>query len=172
MTLPLAGQIIRASDVWRPRFIQKTASIVYTSNATPTNDPEIQIPLTVGQWRIHLYLYASAAAAGSDVRVNWTFSGTLTTQRSCTGPGQATIDVNPNATTAGSGMSASLARAIGTNQIYGCDGTSTGVIIEDLMLDVSVAGTLVLQHAQGSSSANATTISSGTHCYVTQVEAN
>lgn len=134
-----------------------------TNSVVMQDDDELFWDLGVGVWRVEAFLHASGAAA-SDVQTSWTFSGTTNgTNRSCIGPGAGTTSV-----TAG-GIVRTSTHAIGTAVAYGVDGTTTGVIHEDIYLIVTAAGRLRLQWAQATAGATATNMNSGSRLYVTQI---
>lgn len=173
MATQLPGEDILASDIIVPKYVQKSGATVHTSTTAVVADPDITFPLAIGTYRVELFMYASStnAAFTSDVRTDWDFTGTAAIQRSCIGPGPASVNTTGDSTTAGSGMSRATAHALGTDVIYGITDNASSVVHEDILVIVTVAGTMTLRTAQGTSSATSTTISAGTHCYITEIEA-
>lgn len=167
-TNPVAGQLIRASDVVRTEYIYKPSAQSVTSSTTVANDVDLVVALDVGQWRVELIgNYTGIASGAGDIKTAWTFSGTLGSQfgRYGTGP-------DPGSTGATSTSISSTARALATAIIYGTIDTPTAVFKEDLFLDVQVAGTLQLQWAQGTSAATATNLTAGSRLFITSIVAN
>lgn len=165
--MPLAGALVRASDIRNPVVYFKAASESVTSNATAQNDDDIAIALDVGLWGIDLFGVATGAQA-ADVIVQWTFSGTATLRhRSGTGPGTNTTDIRNTDSVQRAGMSLTTGPGYGTDANTG-DRSSR--IHERLVIEVTVAGTLQLQWAQAVSTASATAFATATHAEVQQLE--
>lgn len=165
--MPNAGDLVRAVDIPVTEYINKSGSESVTSSTVLQSDDHLTTSLAVGQWRIQTYLTATGAAAG-DIRVAWTNTGTMSaTGRACFGPGSANTDV----TGAANNAHRDTANTLTANVIYGTDGSNSSAINEDLLIDVTVAGTLTLQWAQGTSSGTATTLSTSSRMYITPVEA-
>ena len=148
---------------------RKLTSQAVTSSTTLVNDTDLAWLLSPGAYRIELFAHASSPSDVPDLRSAWAFSGTLAGNgRSVMGPG-----VN---TTAAEGQSAgSVSRSSGhgfaTAVQIGLDaGLAASVLHEDLLVTVTVAGTLQWQWAQGTSNANATTVSTASRMYVTPTQ--
>jgi hypothetical protein len=149
---------------------RKLSAQVVTSSTTLVNDTDLAWPLLAGTYRIELFVHASSPSDVPDLRSAWTFvGGTIGSNgRSVFGPG-----VN---TTAAEGQSAgSVSRASGhgfaTAVQIGLDaGLSASVLHEDMLVTVTVPGTLQWQWAQGASNANATTVSTASRMYVTPTQ--
>lgn len=166
--MPNAGDLVRAVDIPVTEYINKSGSESVTSSTVLQSDDHLTTSLAVGQWRIQIYLTATGAASPGDIRVAWTNTGTMTAiARSCFGPGSANTDV----TGAANNAHRDTAQTFTANVIYGTDGTNSSAIHEDLLIDVTVAGTITLQWAQGTSSGTATTLSTSSRMYITPVEA-
>lgn len=145
---------------------RKAASQSVTSSITLVNDTSLFYVLPIGMYRVQLVAHYTSAAALADIRSAWTFSGTAVSGgRSCVGPGSVTDAV---AGTSTSSVMRSSGHNIDTEVIYGTDaGITTGALQEDLLLAVSVAGTLRWQWAQGASNPNGTSVSVASRLYVT-----
>jgi hypothetical protein len=165
--VPLAGQVVKASDIPSIAWDNKAAAESVTNSTTLQNDDDFSIALPVGTWRITAILTVSGAAAG-DVRVAWTNTGTMSAVgRSCIGPGQATTDAAGNANNA----TRMVATTLTAQMIYGTDGTSSSAIIEELVLEVTAEGVLTMQWAQGTSSGTSTTLSTSCRFFRTPLAA-
>jgi hypothetical protein len=160
----LAGEDILASDIQVPGVRLGTSTQSVTSSTTLVNATDFAIILTPGRWRLEAFIHATGAAAG-DININWTNTGTMTgLSRSTNGPGFTVASVT-DATV----RIQSLA-VFGSSAQYGLTG-STYVIHEDILIDVSVAGTVQLQFAQTVSNATATSIvGASSKIYVTAVD--
>lgn len=159
--MPLAGALVRASDIRNPQMIRKAASQSVTSDDSLNNDDDIAIALDVGTWVIDLFAVASGPAAG-DVAVSWSNTGTMSVlHRSGAGPGSNTSDVRNTDAVQRANM------AVGTVPAYGTDGnadtTRGSRIHERLIVEVTVAGTITLRWAQSVSTASATSMTTQTH---------
>lgn len=163
--MPLAGEIIDASDIIVPKYIKKAASQSVTSSITPVNDADLAVALPVGVWRVEARLTATGHATAGDLRVVWANTGTMSfLARSCLGPAALTTDATDG------GMQSS-GRSITTEVVYGVAGSTVAAKIwEDIFVNVTVAGTLTLQWAQGTSSGTATTLGTSSMLIMTQVE--
>jgi len=166
MTFPLAGQIIRASDIKRPMVIRKAAGEDVTNSATMQNDNDFVVVLPIGLWHIDLFLHITNAGPEltSDFKTQWTFSGTSASSKSIHGAEVAT-----------SNITATLVRlsghALATAVNYGVDDALTSIVHEDLELEVTVAGTLQLQWAQAAAVVGVTTtVSAASRMYITEME--
>lgn len=174
MALPLAGQIIRASDVsnYVGKYLYKSVTETVTNSAAAQNDDDFFFTAPVGTYRIKLKAHASSSTSVQGVALNWTFSGTLTnTGRECIGPGTATVNTTATVTTAGSGIIRSTAHGVGTSIPYGIITGTSSVITEDLIFTVTVAGVMQLQWAQNTAAAATTSsITSGSWLFIQQIE--
>lgn len=166
MALPLAGQIIRASDIRSGYYVYKTATeAAPVSSTTPQNDDELFATLGVGRWRVEFIGHATSASTTPDIATNWTFTGT-TTQVSRDGMGPAQAMTDPRAAT----TFRSTAQGIGTQAGYGVDPAFTTSLREDLFLNVSVAGLLTLQFSQATSNATVVNLTVDSRLYITPLE--
>lgn len=166
--MPLAGALVRASDVRNPVMIRKGASQSVTSDDTVNNDNDIAISLDVGTWIIDLWKVVHGPAAG-DVAVTWSNTGTMSVvHRSGAGPGNNTTDTRNTDSVQRGGM------VVGTVPAYGVDGnadlTRASRIHEHLVVEVTVAGVITLRWAQSVSTASATTSTTATHALYYQVD--
>lgn len=158
-TFVVAGRLTGGPATVR---LRRKNALTARTNATIADDPDIQITLPVGAFRVEAILNYTGPTAG-DLSVVWSFSGTLAySSRAVTAP----------TTTSDSFTAATLrsqATALTTEIVYGANGDTNGVGMEDLLLGVTVAGTLRLRWAQGTTNATATNLLSGTRIIVTPV---
>lgn len=168
-TYPIAyvGQPVTA-DFWNSgqwNYVTKAAGTGITSDATINDDPDLSgISLAVGVYHVEFELLAQTAAgtATIDLDVAWEFSGTASGTRMCLGPAEAsTSRSDTNMTVVG----ASLA----TEVRYGLASTATASIRESCILTVTVAGVLDIKWAQGTSTAELTTVSAGSFLRYKQI---
>lgn len=172
MATQLAGEDILASDIVTPKYVYKSIGQSVTSSTTPVNDTELAVPLAVGVWRVEAFLSVAglASTVAGGITVNWATTGTITgLTRACLGPGWGAIAQTQSGL--GADNFKSTTHGITTVVAFGGLGTATTIIKEDLLLNVTVAGTLTLQWAQRVSSATATSVSTGSRLMITQVEA-
>ena len=168
MALPLAGEPVRASHITNAttRRVQKTAPETVTSSTTVQNDDHFVFALPVGLWRIELFLHVFGHATAGDIRTRWTNTGTMTARgRSVRGPASTITDVRD-----GNMNSSAPATQFSDEVVCGCDATTRGVVTEDIEVEVTVAGTLTFQWAQGTSSTTGTTVDTDSRAYLTQLE--
>lgn len=167
--MPLAGQVVKASDIPSITYDHKAAAESVTSSTTLQNDDDLSVTLPVGAWRVTAILTVSATSAtNGDLRTAWTNTGTMSTiGRSCFGPGAATTDAAGNANNA----TRMVATTLTANMSYGIDGTSSSAIIEELLIEVTAEGVLTLQWAQQTSSATSTTLSTSCRIFLTPLTA-
>jgi hypothetical protein len=174
MATQLAGEDILASDIVTPKYLSKASTETVTSSAVLQNDDDFVVSLPVGVWRVELFAHVSNAAAADtgDIRSAWATTGTITSMgRSVTGAGPASVDNTGSVTTAGSGITRSSGHGLTTAVITGITDDAAGLLHEDLLLNVTVAGVLTFQWAQGTSNATGTAISTASRMYLTQLEA-
>lgn len=165
----LAGADILASDVFITRYIRKQATEAVTSSVTLQDDDELMVALAIGNWHVRLIASANSGSSTPNIKIAWTFSGTATTQRHVLGPGLATTDNTANTTAAGSGIMRQTAHGLTTAIPYGL--TTSASIREDILLEVTVAGTLQLQWAQNTSNATATNVTGASFLLIDKLEA-
>lgn len=146
-----------------PNNVIKASASTYTSNTTLANDSElVNIALEAGTWEVELLILATGVASGAgNLKVGWTFSGTLTgtPKRACLGPGAASTAV-PSAVVNTSYAAVDYSAA----QVYGLGSTTVYHAIQEIAPNfvVSVAGNLTVQFAQGTSSGTSTVVQAGT----------
>ncbi len=167
MVTPLSGDPALASDIVIPYWRNKTIAETVTNSAVLQNDDDFGFTLPVGTWSVTLWLHAFlTAGVAADIKTAWTNTGTMTViARSCLGPavGSASVD---------DGNVRSTGHNLGTSVPYGLDAATTGVIREELLITVTVAGTLQLQWAQNTATVGVgTTCSVGSRVIVNEVEA-
>lgn len=166
----LAGDPILASDLVTPTYIVKSGAESVTSSTTQQDDNDLFVDLTVGTWRVQAFLHwvgdNTGVSGTGDIDVAWTTTGTITSLgRSVIAGGRAMTSVT-DATVCLQGL------VLTTAAWYGGNASSTNLIVEDLLLDVSVAGRLQLTWAQHGSSGTATTLSAASRIIITQLVAN
>jgi len=159
----------------RLRRIKKTAAQPVTSSIAVVDDLHLKATLTPGTYFVDAWLHATGSTTG-DIKVTWTFSGTLTdSARIGTGPTRTTTQVeggsvgSPVTAAVTVGVNRSSAHFLTSEVPYGTDGSSTSGIHEHLSLDVSGTGVLKLRWAQESSSGTATNLSAASHLRVERV---
>ena len=157
--MALAGENIDAADInaLQRFYAIKVADESVTSSTTPQNDDDLSAVLDVGVWEVHAYLSAFSASVTPGIRFGWNTSGTMTCLgRQMNGPAlTATNTLGPDSKPRYSGNQ-SFAQAI-----FGMDGSAITCFYDHLIVDVDVAGTLVLQWAQGASNGTASTMKAG-----------
>lgn len=173
MTLPLAGQIIRASDItqYAGRYINKSGSETVTSSTTLQDDDDFVVALTPGLYRIELLAHSSGvdSTTTGGIASAWDTTGTITALgRSCVGPG---FGGSSQSTTVGTDEFRSTGHGLGTTVRFGGFGGSTTMINENMLVECTVAGNLQWQWAQAVSSSTATSVSGASRMYVNLMEA-
>lgn len=164
MAAPLSGAPILASDIVFPRYIVKAASEIVNNSATLQNDNDLFIALEVGVYWIELIVHYTTTTT-ADFTSAWTTTGTITTLgRTVLGPSQGMTDVT-DMTVRLQGL------AIGTGSAIGGNTSSSNILIERLLVDVSVAGTLQFQWAQRVATAVDTTCTGASRMLITLCEA-
>lgn len=156
----LAGEDILASDVKIPKFVIKAGPQDVVASTTLVDDDDFVFDLAVGAYRIDAYLHANCTSTG-DFKCLWVATGTMTGLRSRIGPGPSSASVTA-ADFHAQGIS------LGTSSQAGLTG-STYAIQEQLLVQVTVAGTLTLQWAQFTA-AGTTQLTAGSRCYITEIE--
>lgn len=160
----LAGERIKASDFTRARYIRKGTTESVTSSVVVQNDDQLLVALPVGLWVVEAFLAATGVAAG-DFRVVWTNTGTMSfLGRFCRGNGTTTGDITD-------GTFNGSTRSITSEVVYGVSSTTTqGCVFERILIDVTVAGTLQLQWAQGTSNGTATVVNTSSQLVITPID--
>lgn len=139
-------------------YIAKAGAESVTSSTTYQDDDDLAVTLPVGVWRVQVFLSASGLSAAG-LKTQWTTTGTITgIGRLCHGPAETA--------TPASGDARMVSTGLGNSMIYGL--TSAGVY-EDLLVEVTVSGVLQLQWAQNASNGTATTLSTASRMFITQV---
>jgi hypothetical protein len=157
-------------DQMVPNIVTKVATNSIVSNVTLANDSELTgIALGIGTWEIEAMVWATSAATVGNLKTGWAFTGTLTgtPNRACTGPA-ATNTASALLTTP---MTLGVV-AYNTAVTYGTSATALPFHLVTEMCPnfvVSVAGTLSIQVAQGTSNATATVIQPGSRVKVRQI---
>lgn len=163
MALPLAGDPIYSTNITRMRYIKKSASQTVTASTTKVADADFSFALPVGNFRIETRLTATGPAAG-DLSINWAFTGTATLSKHGHGPGPAMTAVTDAETAAMQSIASTSSIA------YGTDGSLASAVWEDMLVEVTVAGTLTMQWAQRAAS-GATVLTGSSRVYITELEA-
>jgi hypothetical protein len=155
-----------SSGQWVPQlqFIRKGVD-QSNSSTTYVGDNQLQMTLVPGWYRIEAFLHVRGNPDG-DVKIMWTFSGTLTTgdSRICQGP----------ATNADTGFATEM-RTTGNNYTstirYGvADASSDLAVTEDLLFNVSGTGVVQLWFAQYNSASGSVVLGAQSRLYVTKVQ--
>jgi hypothetical protein len=136
--------------------VTKAGSTARSSTITLADDPDLQLSLAAGTYRITALLSVTGHTAG-DIRVGWSFSGSWSISlRGSQGPGQTATGFQ-----AGSAVVSYTPNAAG-GQTYGTELAGSGAFIrEELVAVVSSTGTLALQWAQDASSGTNTVMGAG-----------
>lgn len=155
-----AGQRIRAGDIPYVTGRAKASSESVTASTVMQNDDDLSVVLTPGLWRIELI--ATVSGNGGDIEMTWSTTGTMTVVgRSPYGPQLAMSDTE-NTTIYNRPVAGSSLIEMGTE----ADPT---VIRDDLLIEVTVTGTLQFRWTQGGSNANATTLSASSRMFITPI---
>lgn len=158
--------VIDALKALQPKVKFKAANESRASTATLANDADLFIDLAVGLWRVELVAPFNAASVTPNIRTAWLFTGSASVAgRNTLGPATATTDITA-ATIRTTG------HALTTAVLFGADGSGAfGTVREDLLMQVTVAGTLTFQWAQGALSVNATTLGNASRIIATPLAA-
>lgn len=149
---------------WVPlvQFIKKTANQSLASSTTLFDDFDLQVQLVPGQYRVEAFLHATGANSGGDIKIAWSYSGTVITgNRVARGIAVAATDNTAAA-------SRSTGHFLTTAVSYGLESDTTAVT-EDILLRVSTPGTLTLRWAQDTADATVTTVSAASRLYITKM---
>lgn len=147
-----------------PGSVRKTTEAQIILNTTLVDDAQIAVVLPVGTYRVEAFLLATGSTTG-DIKTAWAFSGTTGfVSRACIGPTTATTSVG------GTSMRFSSASGLTSSVGYGTDGTANFALIhEDILMQVTVSGTLKLQWAQNTTDAAVgTQLRNNSRIYVTK----
>lgn len=160
--MALAGEIVDAADIIVGRYIRKPATESVTSSSSIQDDDDLFADLSVGVWRVQIWLTVTGATSG-DFKTTWGNTGTMSgLGRSCLGPNiSTTSNLDGGILLGGFALSSTVN--------YGMS-ADNHAIHEDLLLDVSVAGRIQLRWAQRVGDATPTTLSTSSRMYITQVE--
>ncbi len=163
MADPVAGQLVRADDFSNPKYIKKAASQSVTSSTVKVADNDFVVALPVGDFEIRTYLNVNGADAG-DISINWVNTGTMTVSKQGHGPGTSSTTMGNQETVQMQGI------AVGSSLAYGTDSGGAVAVWEQLLVQVTVTGTLTMQWAQGTSDPTATTITGSSRMMITRVK--
>lgn len=147
-----------------PRWVYKTAQTDRLSTITPTADPDLTIALEPGTYNVEMWLHYSTPAA-ADFRTDWNFTGTVSTSNKwCLGLGTTVSDSTPQ------GIMRSGIHGHATDVIYGDRGGANQMTCYEAgLVTVTVAGTLELRWAQGTSTASNTSLHGESRMRVEQI---
>lgn len=149
-----------------PDIYIKTSPTAHTSDAVLSDDPELSnIALSPGTYEIDLVYYCNGSAG--NVQSAWAFTGTLngTPRRMVKGPGSSNTGTASNITHQYRSVvnyNTAVTYELSTGE-YGIEESCTS-------FEVTVAGNLSIQFAQGSSNASATNITAGSRVKLRQIE--
>lgn len=164
MAAPLAGDPILATDGTRAYYVKKSAVQSVTSSTVKVADADFVVALGVGNWEVRTILVSNGSDAG-DLSINWTFSGTAgAVARIGIGPGTSSTTYDNHETLISS------AKVIGSSINYGTDASGPVAVQENLLMEVTVAGTLTMMWAQGTSDATATTLTGSSRMMITSLD--
>jgi len=149
------------NDIFDQTLLTKAAPEAVTSSTALQDDDDLSVALGVGTHLVWLWCHVTGDEAG-DVDVRWNFDGTGTILRSSIGPAEAMTDRE-------SCTMVMRGNLFDTEQRYGIDTTGSTLIKEELCVAVSVAGTLTLSWAQGTSNGTATEFTTATRMWVVNV---
>jgi hypothetical protein len=161
-----AGQPLLAADVQaernRERFIPKTGAQDHLNDATLQNDTELTCSMEANSTYV-VRIHASIGGTDGDIQTAWSAPTNSSGSKQCFGPEAGSTDrTNTN-------MRASN-HAFATAVTYGVASlTSLAAVIEVGRIDTTEAGTFTWQHAQNSSTGNASTIGANSFMIVTKV---
>lgn len=149
--------------------VKATSLPSVVSSTTLINDGElINIALGIGVWDVQAYFYCTgdpAATTAGQINIAWTFSGTASGLRSCTGPAQ-----DQTTGTAGNNFAMRFdAHPFAVAIAYGIKGSTPNLVHERSALTVTAAGNLGIQYAQRVSSATGTAITAGSYLTYRQI---
>lgn len=174
---PFQGQLIFETDTTRrymwtgtkwllthPLMVWKAASENVTSSTSMQADDHIQFTLDAGIWLIEAWIHAAGSTTG-DLKMDWDFSGTVTTSsRSTLGPAGSGGDTENTVV----GMQAMSHTA---DAAYALDADTTAFVYESVFLNLANAGLLRMFWAQNVSNATPTTLSAfGTRARATMIQ--
>lgn len=154
-----------SSGVWVPllQYIKKPSNTLVTNSTVLIDDPDFQVPMVPGTYRVEAFLHMAGANTGGDLALTWTYSGTVLS-------GNRVARGMAVAETAGV---AALGRWTGhyltTVVKYGCERDDTTAVNEDILLRVSTPGVLKMRWAQETADPTATSISAASRLYISKM---
>jgi hypothetical protein len=159
------------NDLWFPeeyayiQYVKKDSNYDHNSNTSMTSDPHITFTLPAdGVFEITLH-GATSGPTGADIKFDWAVTGGVAqlTTRACYGPAQSmTAGEDTNMRTTKHNLT--------TDVPYGTETGTTSDIQEHFLVETSGgAGTITLRHAQNSSNAGTTRVSTNSYCTCRQV---
>lgn len=161
-----AGQRITAAQLTAmlPDVVIKAADESLSSNTTLQNDDELFLSVAASaKYVVDLQIFAITAAndVTEDIKLGFTFPSGSTLHFSGTGPNNADLSGAASSNSNGEWI-ARMSATSGTTTIpYGMSGVELGLSLRAILITSTTAGTLQLQWAQNSSTANALTVSAG-----------
>lgn len=158
-----AGQRFTASlaGSMEADFYLKTTATARASTTTATDDPDLQVPVVVGEVSlIEFYVkYASSTSATALLKTQWGFPAGTTGNRQVGGAGSGATDGSADNMASHWGVHGS-----GTAEVYGARGTSGQQLwlYEWAVVTVgATAGNVTFQWAQNVSNAASTSVVNG-----------
>lgn len=159
VALGSAGRWLRLYPQGVPQVITQTVDQQVVSSTVLVNNTALTLALSIGTWLLQLRgLFLGVGGTGQGWKAQMSFGGTTAGPTALGGVTSANAVA---AATAGIAGAAVTAAAVSS--------TSGDVCNLDLILQVTVAGTLNIQFAQNSSSANATVMKAGSTLIATRV---
>lgn len=146
------------------RYARKTANEVVNNSATLQNDDALAVVLGPGTWEVQTHLVAGGPT-GADLKVDYTFSGTLSTHRRyLQGPAGTGNDSANTILTLGAQTAITAAAA------YALEPVVAAHIWETIIAVVTAGGTLQLRWAQNVATASDTTIFTNAYMTAEQID--
>lgn len=133
----------------------KTASEQIVSNAVLQDDDELSFTLEAGTWLLDLALFVNAGNDTPDIKVFFNFGGTQTYLI------MGVVAATPGTTSVTNTSMKLSANNSGGSIPVGVNGLVLGTLLAKGAITVTVAGTMTLQWAQDTSSAQALTVVQG-----------
>lgn len=166
----LAGTRLTASrlNAMIPQFVTKPNHTERSNTTTVTDDPHLQITLSPGRYFVEMFLLLGGSLAG-DIKTAWTSPAGVSGLKSVIGPSTTANNANADQITARMGV-----HNLTTEILYSGVRDGTTLLFrayEYAELTVTVTATIALQWAQGTSTATASRVASGSVMRVTQIGA-
>ncbi|MEU3851713.1 hypothetical protein [Streptomyces sp. NPDC029554] len=150
-----------------PNIIQKLASTDRSSTTTLADDPDLTTTLEANaRYLVEMEIWYAASTGSSGLRTAWTVPSGVTGNRSALGMASTVSDTTP------AGIGRWGVHAYSTTVFYGDRQSSTNLALAkevSMVTTGSSAGTLALQWAQDTSSADACRVGAGSVMRVTRL---